>query len=118
MLSLVLLKSMRLCWSDAQLEAAALSWPTVPTWAWFIGARVHTMARADVLARVSVVHAYALRNGVVFPVDWTRPRRLGAQYAAAKTMTDPELWAYCAELGAVVDTADEAAAAAAPPVTP
>jgi hypothetical protein len=107
------LKSLRLCWTDEALDEAALSWPDAPTWAWFLGDRLHAMQRGAVLERLSVAHAYATRKRVAFIGEaWTRPRRLGDQFKAAKTYTDAELWLYLGEFGALLDASDAAEEAA------
>jgi hypothetical protein len=106
MLSIAYLKSLRLCWADDALDQAGLTWPDVPTWVWFLGARLHTLPRPAVLQRLAVAHAQAQRLNLVFPENWTRPRKLGAQFKDARAYSDAELWIYLAEFGALLDTAD------------
>jgi hypothetical protein len=96
-----------LCWSSEQINAAVADadYPENPTWSFFIGERLRNMTREDCMARLALVIAHAHQTKVQFPPEWTHPRRLGEQWALAKTCTDEELFTYLADLGAVLDAA-------------
>jgi hypothetical protein len=91
------LKRLGSCWTTAQLEEAAKSWPTVATWAWFIGPRLHDMVREEAMLRVQL----ALK-AIAF--DRTpAPLSPGALSKWLKTASDSE-FAQCTDaLGAWLD---------------
>jgi hypothetical protein len=97
-LSLQYLKTkLKLCWSADALEAAAALWPSNPTWAWFLGARLLEMTRAAAMDRVNVAIAHAYHARVQLP---RRPSVLLAFFREAQ---HAELCAVAAAMGACLD---------------
>lgn len=59
---------LKLCWTPAQLAAAAKEWPSPATWAWFLGARLDGMSRDDAMLRVHVAIAALAEQRVNAPL--------------------------------------------------
>lgn len=115
MLSVETLKSLRLCWSADELDDAAELWPADPTWAWFLGERLHTMTRKETLERLSVAITYAHGRGLVLHEGWPWARSYGEQWRWAKTAAPELVWPYLAALGDAIDADDAAREAVAQP---
>jgi hypothetical protein len=100
-LTLDYLKSLKLCWSPAMLEAAAADWPPSPTWAWFLGPHIATMDRASKQQRVAVAFA------VIAAKSFELPIRTGVAFAWFKRASDDQYTAAAAALGAWLDALDQ-----------
>src|SRR6266545_6260503 len=85
-ITLEYLRQLGACWTDAQLEAAAASWPppSSRTWDWWLGDRLAGLPRADVLLRVHVAVAHGVAMQLVVPPQ-------GAVVRFAKKCSDEQL---------------------------
>lgn len=97
------LRRLGVCWPNGRLMEAAESWPTNPTWTWFLGERLGRLtSRAEVLERVSVALAHVKLQRIRLPVS---PGELAA---VCKTCNGPSLLALCAALGERLDVEHDA----------
>jgi hypothetical protein len=102
-ISLEYFRRLGVCWPNGRLSEAAESWPTNPTWAWFLGERLGRLnSRAEVLERLSVALAHVKLQRIRLKVA---PAELGA---VCKTCNGPALLALCATLGERLDVEGEA----------
>lgn len=89
------------CWTRSKLGEASKAWPNSVTWSWFLGSRLATLERTDIMARVHVALAHVALHFIRLPMP---PGQLAELCKAASA---PQVLVVLEHLGALLDFGPE-----------